>query len=148
VLSGRNYVLATIILAVGMGVYSFFAIEHTAGRRTAFVDDVAARMPAIAGARLIEPWEPATYADDVRAMYCLEGVADPQAGAARAINALTAAGWQTTETRHDPAFDTIVFLMKGPLHLRGGVARGARRDCDGAKHEVTLALDGTRDRGP
>jgi len=98
---------------------------------------------ALVAHRVISPWEPATYADDVRAMYCLDG-ADPTSGASRAINALTAAGWTTTETRRDAGADTFAFLMAGPLRLRGGVARGKRADCDGAKHQVTLALDGTR----
>jgi hypothetical protein len=126
-----------------MGLYSFIAIRRTAGRRANLVDEVAASMPAIPGARVISPWEPATYADDVRAMFCLDG-ADPTSGAARAINSLTAAGWTTTETRRDAKADTFSFLMAGPLRLRGGVARGTRTDCDGAKNQVTLALDGTR----
>jgi hypothetical protein len=141
--SGRNAILGTVILAFGLGLYSFHAITTTAARRSTFVDQVAARMPPIPGARLISTWEPATYADDVRAMYCLEA-ADPASGAARAMQALTAAGWTTTETYRDPKFDTYAFLMSGPLRLRGGVARGTRPDCDGAKHQVTLALDGTR----
>jgi hypothetical protein len=140
---GRNAILATLVVAFGMGLYSFVAIRRTAVRRSALVDEVAARMPAIPGARVISPWEPATYADDVRAMYCLDG-ADPRSGASRAINALTAAGWTTTETRRDPEADTLAFLMAGPMRLRGGVALGKRADCDGAKHQVTLALDGTR----
>jgi hypothetical protein len=141
--AGRNAIIGTLILAFGMGIYSFFAIERTAGRRASLVDQVAASMPAIPGARVISPWEPATYADDVRAMYCLDA-ADPTSGASRAINALTAAGWTTTETRHDDAADTVAFLMAGPIRLRGGVALGKRADCDGTKHQVTLALDGTR----
>jgi hypothetical protein len=60
------------------------------------------------------------------------------------MSALTAAGWTTTETRRDAKADTFAFLMAGPVRVRGGVARGTRPDCDGAKHEVTLALDGTR----
>ncbi|HVR03261.1 MAG TPA: hypothetical protein VMT47_14080 [Polyangia bacterium] len=140
---GRNAILATLVIAFGLGLYSFVAIRRTAGRRSALVDEVAALMPAIPGARVISPWEPATYADDVRAMYCLDGV-DPTSGAARAINALTAAGWTTTETRRDAQTDTFAFLMAGPLRLRGGVALGKRADCDGAKRQVTLALDGTR----
>jgi hypothetical protein len=141
--SGRNVVIGTLVLAFGLGLYAFHAITHTASRRATFVDEVAARMPTIAGARLISPWEPATYADDVRAMYCLEA-ADPTTGATRAMSALTAAGWTTTETRRDAKADTFAFLMAGPVRVRGGVARGTRPDCDGAKHEVTLALDGTR----
>jgi hypothetical protein len=141
--SGRTAIVATLVIAFGMGLYSFVAIERTAHRRASLVDEVAASMPAIPGARIISPWEPATYADDVRAMYCLDG-ADPTSGASRAINALTAAGWTTTETRRDPKADTFAFLMAGPLRLRGGVAAGKRADCDGAKHQVTLALDGTR----
>jgi hypothetical protein len=144
VTSGRNAVIGTLIVAFAMGVYSFVAIRKTAGRRSALVDEVAESMPAIPGARLVERWEPATYADDVRAMYCLDD-ADPTTGAARAIQALSAAGWQTIDTRRDPKADTFVFLMSGPVHLRGGVARGTRTDCDGAKHQVTLALDGTRE---
>jgi hypothetical protein len=144
--SGRNAIIGTLVVATVMGVYSFIAIRRTAGRRSALVDEVAERMPAIPGARLVERWEPATYADDVRAMYCLDD-ADPTTGAERAIQALSAAGWHTTETRHDPKADTFVFLMNGPLHLRGGVARGNRTDCSGEKHQVTLALDGTRE-GP
>jgi len=140
---GRAAILATLVVAFGLGLYSFVAIRRTAVRRSALVDEVAASMPAIPGARVISPWEPATYADDVRAMYCLDG-ADPTSGASRAINALTAAGWTTTETRRDAGADTFAFLMAGPLRLRGGVARGKRADCDGAKHQVTLALDGTR----
>jgi hypothetical protein len=140
---GRNAILATLVIAFGLGLYSFVAIRRTAGRRSALVDEVAASMPAIPGARIISPWEPATYADDVRAMYCLDG-ADPASGAARAINALTAAGWTTTETRRDAQADTFAFLMAGPLRLRGGIALGKRADCDGAKRQVTLALDGTR----
>jgi hypothetical protein len=141
--SGRNAVLATLAIAFGLGVYSFVAIKRTAGRRASLVDEVAATMPAIPGARVISPWEPATYADDVRAMYCLDG-ADPTSGASRAINALSAAGWTTTETRRDAKADTFAFLMAGPIRLRGGVALGKRADCDGARHQVTLALDGTR----
>jgi hypothetical protein len=141
--SGRNVILATLVVAFGLGVYSFVAIKRTAGRRTALVDEIASFMPAIPGARLIAPWEPATYADDVRAMYCLDG-ADPTTGASRAINALTAAGWATTETHRDAKADTFAFLMAGPVRLRGGVAQGTRTDCDGAKHQVTLALDCTR----
>jgi len=141
--AGRNAIIGTLVLAFCLGLYSFVAIKHTAQRRTTFVDEVVASMPSIPGARVISPWEPATYADDVRAMYCLDG-ADPLTGAARAINALTAAGWTTTETRRDDKAGTFAFLMAGPLRLRGGVARGARADCDGAKHQVTLALDGTR----
>jgi hypothetical protein len=141
--NGRNVIVGTLVIAFGMGLYSFIAIRRTAGRRVTLVEEVAASMPAIPGARVISPWEPATYADDVRAMYCLDGV-DPQTGASRAINALTAAGWTTTETRHDAKADTFAFLMAGPVRLRGGVARGTRADCDGAKQQVTLALDGTR----
>jgi len=141
--TGRNAVLFTLALAFGLGVYSFFAISRTAGRRSSLVDEVGALMPAIPGARVLSAWEPATYADDVRAMYCLED-ADPASGASRAMGAFTAAGWKTTETRRDEKADTFAFLMAGPIRLRGGVARGARPDCDGAKHEVTLALDGTR----
>jgi hypothetical protein len=141
--SGRNAVIGTLVLAFGLGLYAFRAITHTASRRATFVDEVAARMPTIPGARLISAWEPATYADDVRAMYCLEA-ADPTTGAARAMNALMAAGWTTTETRRDDKADTVAFLMAGPLRLRGGVARGTRLDCEGAKQQVTLALDGTR----
>jgi hypothetical protein len=141
--AGRNAIVATLLIAFGMGLYSFVAIKRTAGRRASLVDEVAASMPAIPGARVISPWEPATYADDVRAMYCLDG-ADPTTGASRAINALTAAGWTTTETRRDAKADTFAFLMAGPIRLRGGVAPGKRADCDGAKHQVTLALDGTR----
>jgi hypothetical protein len=141
--NGRNAILGTLILAFGLGLYSFVAIKRTASRRVSLADEVAASMPAIAGARLISPWEPATYADDVRAMYCLDG-ADPTSGASRAINALTAAGWTTTETHRDAQADTFAFLMAGPLRLRGGVAVGKRPDCDGAKHQVTLALDGAR----
>jgi hypothetical protein len=141
--AGRNAIVATLLIAFGMGLYSFVAIKRTAGRRASLVDEVAASMPAIPGARVISPWEPATYADDVRAMYCLDG-ADPASGASRAINALTAAGWTTTETRRDAQADTFAFLMAGPIRLRGGVSLGKRADCDGAKHQVTLALDGTR----
>jgi hypothetical protein len=141
--AGRNAIVGTLLIAFGLGIYSFFAISRTASRRVSFVDEVAASMPAIPGARVLSPWEPATYADDVRAMYCLDG-ADPTSGASRAINALTAAGWRTTETRHDEKAGTYAFLMAGPIRLRGGVAPGARVDCDGAKHQVTLALDGTR----
>jgi hypothetical protein len=140
---GRFFIIGTLVLAFGLGLYSFVAIRRTAVRRVSLVDEVAASMPAIPGARLISPWEPATYADDVRAMYCLDG-ADPVSGASRAINALTAAGWATTETRRDAKADTFAFLMAGPLRLRGGVALGMRPDCDGTKHQVTLALDGTR----
>jgi hypothetical protein len=136
---GRAAIGITLVIAFGLGLYSFMAIRRTAGRRSALVDDVIARIPTIPGARIVEPWEPATYADDVRAMYCLDD-ADPKSGAARAIQALSAAGWRTTETRDDP----VVFLMSGPLRLRGGVAPGKRTDCDGAKHQVTLAFDGTR----
>jgi hypothetical protein len=141
--SGPNAILGTLLVAFGLGLYSFHAIKSTAGRRSALVDEVAASMPAIPGARVLSPWEPATYADDVRAMYCLDG-ADPTSGASRAINAFTAAGWTTTETHRDAQADTFAFLMAGPLRLRGGVAFGKRADCDGARHQVTLALDGTR----
>ena len=107
-MSGRTAVVATLAIAFGMGLYSFVAIKRTAGRRVSLVEEVAASVPAIPGARVISPWEPATYADDVRAMYCLDGV-DPTTGAARAINALTAAGWTTTETRRDAKADTFAF---------------------------------------
>jgi hypothetical protein len=60
---GRNAILATLVIAFGLGLYSFVAIRRTAGRRSALVDEVAASMPAIPGARIISPWEPATYAD-------------------------------------------------------------------------------------
>ena len=143
-MSGRTAIVATLAIAFGLGLYSFVAIKRTAGRRVSLVDEVAASVPAIPGARIIAPWEPATYADDVRAMYCLDS-ADPTSGAARAINALSAAGWTTTETRRDAQADTFAFLMAGPVvRLRGGVAKGTRPDCDGAKRQVTLALDGTR----
>jgi hypothetical protein len=141
--SGRNAILITLFVAFGLGIYSFVAIKRTAGRRSSLVDQVGAMMPTIPGARVLSAWEPATYADDVRAMYCLEGT-DPTSGAARVMSLLTAAGWKTTETRRDARADTVAFLMVGPLRLRGGVAQGARPDCDGAKHEVTLALDGAR----
>jgi hypothetical protein len=141
--SGRKFIIGTLVLAFGMGLYAFRAITTTAARRSTFVDQAAASMPTIPGARLITPWEPATYADDVRAMYCLEA-AEPDTGAARAMQAFTAAGWKTTETYHDPKFDTYAFLVSGPIRVRGGVARGTRPDCNGAKHQVTLALDGTR----
>jgi hypothetical protein len=141
--AGRNAIVGTLVVAFGLGVFSFVAIKRTAGRRTALVDEIAERMPAIAGARLLEAWEPATYADDVRAMYCLDD-ADPQAGAARAMGALAAAGWKPTDTKRNEKADTVVFFMSGPIRLRGGIARGTRPDCDGAKRQVTLALDGTR----
>src|SRR5689334_22545660 len=98
-------------------------------------------MPAIAGARVLDGWQPATYADDVRAMYCLDDT-DPEAGAARAMGALASAGWKPTETKRDLKSGTVVFFMSGPIRLRGGLARGTRPDCDGAKRQVTLALDG------
>jgi hypothetical protein len=143
VFSGRSAVVATLVIAFAMGLYSFVAIKRTAGRRSRLVDEVAARMPTIPQARILTGWEPATYADDVRAMYCLDD-ADPTTGAARAVAALTRAGWKTTDMQRDQATDTVVFMMTGPIHLRGGVARATRPDCDGAKHQVTLALDGTR----
>jgi hypothetical protein len=142
--AGQKVLVGTIVVAFGLGAYSFNAIRKTAGRRSALVDEIAEQMPAIPGARLIQRWEPATYADDVRAMYCLDD-ADPASGAERAIQALSAAGWHTTDARRDPKADTFVFLMSGPVHLRGGVARGTRPECDGAKRQVTLALDGTRE---
>ena len=142
-ISGRIAIVGTLVVAFGLGLFSFVAIKRTAGRREALVDEVVERMPAIAGARVLEAWQPATYADDVRAMYCLDE-ADPQAGAARAMGALAAAGWKATETKRDDKADTVVFFMSGPLRLRGGLARGTRPDCDGAKRQVTLALDGTR----
>ena len=141
--TGQKAIFGTLVVAFGLGLFSFVAIKRTAGRRVALVDEVAARMPAIAGARVLEAWQPAAYADDVRAMYCLDG-ADPQAGAARAMGALTAAGWHAGETKHDEKADTVVFSMTGPIRLRGGVAPGTRPDCDGAKRQVTLALDGAR----
>jgi hypothetical protein len=141
--SGPALIVATLVIAFGLGLFSFISIRSTAGQRGAFVDQVAEHMPAIEKARLLERWEPATYADDVRAMYCLDE-ADPETGAARAINALSAAGWTVTETKRDPAAGAVVFSMSGPVRLRGGVAPGKRADCDGAKHQVTLALDGTR----
>jgi len=141
--AGPNAILVTLLIAVGLGTYSFVAIKRTAGRRASLVDEVTASVPAIPGSRVLSAWEPATYADDVRALFCLEA-ADPTSGASRAINALTAAGWTTTETRADAKANTYAFLMAGPVRLRGGVAVGARPDCDGAKHEVTLALDGGR----
>jgi hypothetical protein len=142
--SGSKYVLATLIIAFGLGLYSFIAIKRTANRRTSLVDQVTAEMPEIPDGRILSPWEPATYADDVRAMYCLDG-ADPASGATRAVTALTAAGWHMVETKRDPKGDTFVFTMAGPIHLRGGVARGTRPDCDGAKNQVTIAFDGTRE---
>jgi hypothetical protein len=141
--SGRTAIIATLVVAFGLGLISFTAIRRTASRRVALVDEVAARMPAIEKARVLQAWEPATYADDVRAMYCIDD-ADPEVGASRAINALAAAGWTITENKRDPATDTVVFFMNGPVRLRGGIARGTRPDCDGAKRQVTLALDGTR----
>lgn len=141
--SGRSAIVATLVIAFGMGLFSFFAIRRTAGRRADLVDEVAERMPAIERSRVLERWEPATYADDVRAMYCLDE-ADPETGAARAINALAAAGWTMTETKREPAAQAVVFFMSGPIRLRGGVAPGTRTDCDGAKRQMTLALDGTR----
>jgi hypothetical protein len=141
--AGHKAIVGTLIIAFGMGLYSFMAIRQTARRRSALVDEVVAQIPSIPGARVVQPWEPAAYADDVRAMYCLDE-ADPRSGAERAMQALTAAGWKTTEARHDTAADTFVFLMSGPLRLRGGVARGTRTDCDGARRQVTLAFDGTR----
>jgi hypothetical protein len=141
--SGPVAIVVTLIVAFGLGLYSFKAIRSTASRRVALVEEVAARMPAIEKARVLSPWEPATYADDVRAMFCIDD-ADPQVGAGRAINALAAAGWTLGENKGDPASDTVVFFMSGPVRLRGGVARGTRPDCDGAKNQVTLALDGTR----
>jgi hypothetical protein len=144
--TGRLAILGTLIVAFGMGLYSFIAIRKTAGHRAALVDEIAEQMPAIPGARILERWEPATYADDVRAMYCLDD-ADPTTGAERAIKALSAAGWQTTDTRRDPKGDTFVFLMSGPVHLHGGVARGTRPGCNGAR-QVTLAFDGTREAPP
>jgi hypothetical protein len=141
--TGRIAIVGTLVVAFGLGLYSFVAIRSTAGRRGALVDEVAALMPAIAGARVIDPWQPATYADDVRAMYCLDD-ADPETGAGRALNALLAAGWSRTEMQRDRAADTVVLTMTGPLRLRLGLARGTRPDCDGAKRQVTLAIDGTR----
>lgn len=141
--TGRAAILLTLVIAFALGLYSFTAIRRTAGRRAALVDEVAELMPTIEKARVLEKWEPATYADDVRAMYCLDE-ADTQVAASRAINALVAAGWTITENKRDPATDTVVFFMKGPVRLRGGLARGTRPDCDGAKRQVTLALDGTR----
>jgi hypothetical protein len=141
---GRRFIIATLVVAFGLGTYSFIAIKRTASRRTSLVDQIAAEMPEIPGARILSPWEPATYADDVRAMYCLDAES-PASGASRAVTALSASGWHMTEMKHDLKTDTAVFTMAGPVYLRGGVARGTRPDCDGAKGQVTLAFDGTRD---
>ncbi|HVZ74803.1 MAG TPA: hypothetical protein VHJ20_20615 [Polyangia bacterium] len=141
--AGRAVVVATLVISVGLGGYSFLAMKHTAGRRAALVDEVAAEMPAFPGGRIIAPWEPATYADDVRAMYCLDD-ADPEGGAGRVLNALLAAGWTKTETKRDPAAGTVVMSFAGPIRLRAGLSKGARTDCDGAKRQVTVAFDGTR----
>lgn len=143
-MSGRRFIIATLVVAFGLGVYSFIAIKRTASRRTSLVDEIAAGMPEIPGARILSPWEPATYADDVRAMYCLDADS-PGLGASRAVAALTAAGWHMTEMKRDLKTDTAVFTMAGPVYLRGGVARGTRPDCDGAKNQMTLAFDGTRE---
>jgi hypothetical protein len=141
--TGRIAVVETLVVAFGLGLYSFVAIRSTAGRRVALVDEMAEHMPAIVGARVLDAWQPAIYADDVRAMYCLDDT-DPQTGAGRALNALLAAGWSRTEMQRDPVADTVVLTMTGPLRLRLGLARGTRPDCDGAKRQVTLAIDGTR----
>jgi hypothetical protein len=141
--SGRTAIIATLVIAFGLGLYSFLAIRRTAGRRATLVDEVASQMPAIAGARVLSPWEPATYADDVRAMYCLDD-ADPETGSGRVLNALLAAGWTLAETRREPTAGTVVLSLTGPLRLRVGLARVARPDCDGAKQQVTAAFDGTR----
>ena len=50
--SGRNAIVGTLVVAFGLGLFSFFAIRRTAGRRAALVDEVAARMPAIEKARV------------------------------------------------------------------------------------------------
>ncbi len=141
--AGRSAILLTLLVAFALGSYSFVEVKRTAGRRTALVDEIAERMPVFAGGRVLEAWEPAPYADDVRAMYCLDD-ADPDGGAGRVLNALLAAGWTMTETRRDPAAGTVVLSLAGPLRLRVGVARGARPDCDAAKRQVTVAFDGTR----
>jgi hypothetical protein len=144
--SGRKFILATLVVAFGLGLFSFIAIKRTANRRSSLVDQVSAAMPQIPGGRILSPWEPATYADDVRAMYCLDG-ATPSSGATRAVTALTAAGWHMTDLKRDLKSDTAVFTMAGSINLRGGVARGTRPDCDGARNQVTIAFDGTRE-GP
>jgi len=141
--AGRSAILLTLLVAFGLGSYSFVAVKRTAGRRTALVDEVEEHMPALAGARVLSPWEPAPYADDVRAMYCLDD-ADPETGAGRVLNTLLAAGWTMTDTRRDPAAGTVVLSFTGPVRLRVGISRGARPDCDGGKRQVAVAFDGTR----
>jgi hypothetical protein len=141
--AGRFAILTTLVVAFGLGLYSFAAMKRNAARRVSLVDEMAAQMPAMAGARVLSPWEPATYADDVRALYCLDE-ADAEAGAGRVLNAFLAAGWTKTELRREAAAGAVVLSLAGPLRLRVGVAPGTRRDCDGGKHQVTVAFDGTR----
>jgi hypothetical protein len=140
---GKTAVVSTLAISLGLGTYAFLAIKRTAARRVALVDDVAEHFPAIVNARVLSPWEPAAYADDVRAMYCLDE-ADPETGAGRLLNALLPAGWTTTDQRRDPVSGAVVLTLSGPIRLRAGLAHGNRPDCDGAKRQVTVALDGTR----
>jgi hypothetical protein len=141
--SGRATIIFTLLIAFGLGTFSLVTIRRTARHRTALVDEVIARMPAIPRARVLVGWEPATYADEVRANYCLDD-AGPGDGAARAVAAFTAAGWTTTALERDAATDTVVFTMTGPVRLRGVVGRGHRAECEGAHHQVGLALEGAR----
>jgi hypothetical protein len=141
--SGRAAIVVTLIIAFGLGTYSLVTIRKTAGRRTALVDEILERMPEIPQSRVLSRWEPAIYADEVHANYCLDE-AGPTDGATRALAALTRAGWLTATSQHDAKTDQVTFTMTGPTRLRGVVGRGHRPDCDGAHHQVGLALEGAR----
>jgi hypothetical protein len=132
-------IVGTLVLAFVLGTISTVAIRGAARRRATMVDDVAARVPAPPGARVLSAWQPAAAADEAAATYCLDG--DTGGAAAGFSSALEAAGWKVEAIKHDSRAGAVEVTARGAGYaLRGVVQVGKRPDCDGGRGQVTLTV--------
>jgi hypothetical protein len=103
-------------------------------------EEVAAKLPASPGARVLAPWAHPGDADFfVSASFCVDGENTAQASEGVAAD-LRRAGWQAVEAGAPPEAERVeLSATDGPYLLSGFVAPGAQPDCDGARGQLLVA---------
>jgi len=127
-------------LAVGLGVWSSFAIRRTADRRANLIDTMVLRVPVIPGARVLVPWQPVADVDLAHMNLCFDNMNGADA-VARFAAALAGTPWRLTPAENATIDFPAVAATDGSYRLRAAAESGHRIDCDTAKNQILVSVE-------